>query len=62
VVHVVERAVVEPLIVRGEAGLAGLLTIEPGGVLNAVDGLGYAFLGLALVFAAPVFVGGRLDR
>ena len=62
VVYVVELAVVEPLIVRGEAARAGLLTIEPGGVLNAIDGLGYAFLGLALLFAAPVFAGGGLDR
>ena len=53
---------VEPLIVRGDAARAGLLTIEPGGVLNAIDGLGYAFLGLALLFAAPVFAGGRLHR
>jgi hypothetical protein len=62
VVYVVELAVVEPLIVRGNAARAGLLTIEPGGVLNAIDGLGYAFLGLALLFAAPVFAGEGLDR
>jgi hypothetical protein len=62
VVYVVELAVVEPLIMRGDVARAGLLTIEPGGVLNAIDGLGYAFLGLALLFAAPVFAGRRLDR
>jgi hypothetical protein len=62
VVYVVELAVVEPLIMRGDAASAGLLTIEPGGVLNAIDGLGYAFLGLALLFAAPVFAGRGLDR
>ena len=62
VVYVVELAVVEPLIMRGDAARAGLLTIEPGGVLNAIDGLGYAFLGLALLFAAPVFTAGGLDR
>ena len=62
VVYVVELAVVEPLIVRGDAARAGLLTIEPGGVLNAIDGLGYAFLGVALLFAAPVFAGVGLDR
>ena len=62
VVYVVELAVVEPLIMRGDVASAGLLTIEPGGVLNAIDGLGYAFLGLALLFAAPVFAGRGLDR
>jgi hypothetical protein len=61
-VYVVELAVVEPLIMHGDAARVGLLTIEPGGVLNAIDGLGYAFLGLALLFAAPVFAGGELDR
>jgi hypothetical protein len=62
VVYVVELAVVEPLIMRGDAARAGLLTIEPGGVLNAIDGLGYAFLGLALLSAGPVFAGRGLDR
>ena len=62
VVYVLELAVVEPLIMRGDAARAGLLTIEPGGVLNAIDGLGYAFLGLALLSAAPVFAGRGLDR
>lgn len=62
VVYVVQLAVVEPLLVRGDAARAGLLTIEPGGVLNAVDGLGYAFLCLALLVAAPVFAGTRLDQ
>jgi hypothetical protein len=62
VVYVVQLAVVEPLIVRSDAARAGLLTIDPGGVLNAIDGLGYAFLGLALLFAAPVFTRSRLDR
>jgi hypothetical protein len=62
VVYVVELAVVEPLIVSGQVDRAGLLTIDPGGVLNAIDGLGYVFLCLALLFAAPVFTGPRLDR
>jgi hypothetical protein len=62
VVYVVELAVVEPLIVSGHAGRAGLLTIDPGGTLNAVDGLGYTFLGFALLWLAPVFHGTRLKR
>jgi hypothetical protein len=62
VVYVVELAVVEPLIVSGYADRAGLLTIDPGGTLNAVDGLGYTFHGLALLWLAPVFHGTRLKR
>jgi hypothetical protein len=61
VVYVVELAVVEPLIVRGQADRAGLLTIDPGGALNAIDGLGYTFLGLALLLLAPRFHGARGD-
>jgi hypothetical protein len=62
VVYVVQLAVVEPLIVSGHADRAGLLTIDPGGVLNAIDGLGYTFLGVALLSAAPLFHGTRLNR
>lgn len=38
------------------------MTIDPGGVLNAIDGLGYTFLCLATLFAAAVFGGTRLQR
>jgi hypothetical protein len=62
VVYVVDLAVVEPLVVRGQADRAGLLTIDPGGILNAIDGLGYIFLCLALLFIAPLFPGRGLNR
>ena len=62
VVYVVELAVVEPLIVSGHADRAGLLTIDPGGTLTAIDGLGDTFLGIALLWLAPLFHGTRLDR
>jgi hypothetical protein len=61
-VYVVELTVVEPLIVRGETDRAGLLTIDPGGVLNAIDGLGYIFLCMALLSLAPLFAGTRVQR
>jgi hypothetical protein len=61
-VYVVQLTVVEPLIVRGEADRAGLLTIDPGGVLNAIDGLGYIFLCMAMVSLAPLFAGTQLQR
>ena len=63
VVYVVQLAVLEPLIVRGEEErLVKLLSIEPGGVLNAVDGLGYAFLCTALFVLIPVFQQGGRDK
>ena len=61
-VYVVELTVVEPLIVRGQADRAGLLTIDPGGVLNAIDGLGYIFLCLALLSLVPLFAVTRLNQ
>lgn len=61
--YVVELAVVEPLVMRGHAGRVALLTLtRMDSVLNAVDGLGYAFMSLAAVFAALAFEGGRLER
>jgi hypothetical protein len=61
-VYTVALSVVEPLIVSGQAAQAGLLSIDPGGVLNAIDGLGYTFLCLATLCAAPLFSGDRLRR
>jgi hypothetical protein len=61
--YVVELAVVEPLVMRGHADRVALLTLtRMDSVLNAVDGLGYAFMSLAAVFAALAFEGGRLER
>jgi hypothetical protein len=63
VVYVVQLAVLEPLVVRGEEErLVELLSIEPGGVLNAVDGLGYAFLCAALLVLVPLFQQGGRDK
>jgi hypothetical protein len=61
--YVVELAVVEPLVLRGQGDRAALLTLtRMDSVFNAVDGLGYAFMSVAAVFAARAFEGGRLER
>jgi hypothetical protein len=61
--YVVELAVVEPLVMRGDADRVALLTLtRMDSVFNAVDGLGYAFMSLAAFFAAPAFEGARLER
>jgi hypothetical protein len=63
IVYIVQLAVLEPLVVRGEEErLVELLSIEPGGVLNAIDGLGYAFLCAALFVLVPAFQHGGRDK
>ncbi len=60
--YAVELAVVQPLVMRGHADRVALLTLtRPDTILNAVDGLGYAFMSLAALFAALAFEGGRLE-
>lgn len=61
--YVVELAVVEPRVLRGAASDVALLTLVRGdSVFNAIDGLGYLFLCLAALFAAPAFGGDPLQR
>ena len=61
--YIVELFVVEPRVLRGAAAETTLLTIVRGdSVFNAIDGLGYIFMSLAALFAAPAFGGSRLER
>jgi hypothetical protein len=67
VAYVVELSVVQPLVLRGQADQVALITLsqygtQPNTVFSAADGLGYAFLSLACLFAAPIFGGNRLER
>jgi hypothetical protein len=57
IVYVTWLFVVEPHILRGEAAKVGPFLFEPGSFVQMVDGLGYTFMGLATLFAAPVFAG-----
>ena len=61
--YIVEMFVVEPRVMHGAASQVALLTLTRGDtILNAVDGLGYIFMCLATLFAAPAFVGDRLQQ
>ncbi len=55
IVYVVWLFVVEPAVLRGEAYKVAQFLFEPGSFTQMVDGLGYTFMGLATLFAAPVF-------
>ena len=61
--YVVELFVVEPRMMRGAAREMALLTLIRGdSVFNAIDGIGYVFMCLATLVAAPAFAGGRLQQ
>jgi hypothetical protein len=56
-------AVVIPSLQAGETGGLSLLTqYNPHGLFIAGEAFGYLAMSLALLFAAPVFAGGRLER
>ncbi len=61
--YVVELFVVEPRVLRGEATQMALLTLVRGdSVFNAIDGIGYIFMCLATLLAAPAFGPTRVER
>lgn len=62
IVYFVELVVVVPHLQRGEADKVALLIFEWGSFMFAVDIIGYSFMNLATLFAAPVFSGKRLER
>ncbi len=61
--YVVELFVVEPRVLRGSGSDVALLTLVRGdSVLNAIDGIGYVFMCLATLLAAPAFGQNGLER
>jgi hypothetical protein len=61
--YTVELFVVEPRVLRGVATETALLTLVRGdSVFNAIDGIGYLFMCLATVLAAPAFGQTGMER
>ena len=61
--YIVELFVVEPRVLRGATDETALLTLVRGdSVFNAIDGIGYVFMCMATLFAAPAFGSTRLER
>lgn len=61
--YFMQFAVVIPSLLKGEtAGLSLFTQYNPHGIFIALEGLGYLMMSAALVSAAPVFYGGRLER
>lgn len=62
-VYFIQLTLVAPRIARGQiAGIEGLLFVPFDSVLYAVDILGYSFMSVATLFAAPVFSRGGVHR
>jgi hypothetical protein len=61
--YFVQLAVVVPSLEAGETeGLSLFTQYNPHGLFIAGEALGYLAMSLALLFAAPVFAGGRIER
>ncbi len=61
--YFVQLTVVVPSLQRGETeGLSLFTQYNPHGLFIAGEAFGYLAMSLALVFAAPVFAGGRIER
>ena len=61
--YFVQFAVVVPSLQAGEtAGLSLFTQYNPHGLFIAGEALGYLTMSVALLFAAPVFAGGRVER
>ncbi len=61
--YIVELFVVEPRAMRGNAMETALLTlVRTDSVFNAIDGIGYIFMCLSTLVAAPAFGRNRLER
>jgi len=61
--YFLQLTVVLPSLQAGETdGLSLFTQYDPHGLFIALESLGYAMLTIALLFAAPVFAGGRAER
>jgi len=61
--YFIQWTVVQPSLLSGETeGLSLFTQYDPHGIFIALEGLGYLMMSVALLFAAAVFTGGRLER
>ena len=61
--YLLQLTVVVPSLQAGETdGLSLFTQYDPHGLFIALESLGYSMLSVALLFAAPVFAGGRAER
>ena len=61
-VYFIELTVIAPHIFSRKTYKVALPLFNPGSFMTGLDALGYLSMSLATLFAAPVFVGGRLEH
>ena len=61
-VYFLQMTLVVPSILNGQVEQVAFITLSMGTFIYGLDVLGYSLMSLATLFAAPVFVGGRLER
>jgi hypothetical protein len=61
-VYFLQMTVVVPFMLNGQAEEVAFITLKMETFIYGLDVLGYSLMSLATLFAAPVFVGGRLER
>lgn len=60
--YISQLAVVAPHIARGELDKVAIIALQDGSFMQWIDTLGYSFMGLSTLVAAPVFTGGRIQK
>jgi len=60
--YISQLAVVAPHIARGELDKVAIIALQDGSFMQWIDTLGYSFMGLSTLVAAPVFAGGRIQK
>lgn len=62
IVYITWLLVVLPHEMKGKASEVALLRFTPGSMMQAIDGLGYFFMGIATLFTAQVFSGTGIEK
>ncbi len=60
--YISQLAVVAPHIARGDLDKVAIIALQDGSFMQWIDTLGYSFMGLSTLVAAPVFAGGRIQK
>ncbi len=60
--YISQLAVVAPHIARGELDKVANIALQDGSFMQWIDTLGYSFMGISTLVAAPVFTGGKIQK
>lgn len=60
--YISQLGVVAPHIARGEMEKVAIIALQDGSFMQWIDTLGYSFMGLSTLIAAPVFAGDKIQK